>query len=97
MAGDQAGGESLLALARQAFAEEGGQLVETTPSSVSAVMGGGIGGLNPVVATVGVEQVATGWRVRVRGVAKEGLVKQRAGQKTAARMAERLAPLLPRA
>jgi len=96
-AGDGAGGEPepLLVLARQALAEEGGRLVETTPSSVSAVLGGGTGGLNPVVATVRVEPVATGWRVQVRGVAKEGLVKQRAGEKTAARVAERLAPLLP--
>lgn len=56
------------------------------------VVGGGLGGLNPVVVTVlvtrGTENSST---VRLRAAAKEGLVKQRAGEKTATR----LAALLP--
>ncbi|MGW7208535.1 hypothetical protein [Streptomyces sp. NPDC054837] len=57
-----------------------------------AVVGGGLGGLNPVVVTVLVTKGAEdSSAVRLRAAAKEGLVKQRAGEKTATR----LAALLP--
>lgn len=56
------------------------------------VLGGGFGGLNPVVVTVLVTKGAEDSSpVRLRAAAKEGLVKQRAGEKTATR----LAALLP--
>ena len=55
------------------------------------VVGGGFGGLNPVVVTVlvtkGTEDSSS---VRLRAAAKEGLVKQRAGEKTATRLAASL-------
>lgn len=55
------------------------------------VVGGGFGGLNPVVVTVlvtkGTEDSSA---VRLRAAAKEGLVKQRAGEKTAIRLAAML-------
>lgn len=57
-----------------------------------AMVGGGLGNMNPVLITVGLtgdgpERTA----VSVRGAAKEGLIKQRAGEKTAKRIAELLA------
>ncbi|WP_405651696.1 hypothetical protein [Streptomyces sp. NBC_00019] len=55
------------------------------------VVGGGFGSLNPVVVTVlvtkGTEDSSA---VRLRAAAKEGLVKQRAGEKTATRLAASL-------
>ncbi|MEU3252212.1 hypothetical protein [Streptomyces sp. NPDC006997] len=52
------------------------------------VAGGGAGGLNPVVVTVWVRQAGEGGsQVRLRAAAKEGLIRQRAGEKTAARLA----------
>ncbi|MFE7184476.1 hypothetical protein [Streptomyces erythrochromogenes] len=58
---------------------------------VRALVGGGFGNMNPVLVTVtltgtGPETTA----VRVRGAAKEGLIKQRAGEKTARQVAELL-------
>ncbi|TXS54174.1 hypothetical protein [Streptomyces sp. t39] len=57
-------------------------------ASVRVVAGGGAGGLNPVVVTAwvarGPQDTCT---VRLRGAAKEGLIKQRAGEKTATRLA----------
>ncbi|MET8980909.1 hypothetical protein ABZX85_35440 [Streptomyces sp. NPDC004539] len=62
-------------------------------SVVRVVVGGGAGGLNPVVVTVSVSpggEDGAGTAVRVRAAAKEGLVKQRAGEKTAVWVAESL-------
>ncbi|MFD3548672.1 hypothetical protein ACFWUW_24230 [Streptomyces sp. NPDC058655] len=59
---------------------------------VRAVVGGGFANMNPVVVTVSLS--AAGQRttaVSVRGAAKEGLVRQRAGEKTAKRIAGLLA------
>ncbi|SMQ13845.1 hypothetical protein SAMN06272771_0122 [Streptomyces sp. Ag82_O1-12] len=55
---------------------------------IRVVAGGGAGGMNPVVVTALVAR-GTGNRteVKLRAAAKEGLVKQRAGEKTAARLA----------
>ncbi|NEE07922.1 hypothetical protein G3M58_15850 [Streptomyces sp. SID7499] len=58
---------------------------------IRVVAGGGGAGMNPVVVTALVTR-GTGNRteVRLRAAAKEGLIKQRAGEKTAARIAELL-------
>ncbi|MFJ4359054.1 hypothetical protein ACIP25_22610 [Streptomyces massasporeus] len=55
---------------------------------IRVVAGGGAGGMNPVVVTALVTR-GTGNRteVKLRAAAKEGLIKQRAGEKTAARLA----------
>ncbi|MFI7140071.1 hypothetical protein ACIBQ5_20675 [Streptomyces massasporeus] len=55
---------------------------------IRVVTGGGAGGMNPVVVTALVTR-GTGNRteVKLRAAAKEGLIRQRAGEKTAARLA----------
>lgn len=58
---------------------------------VRAIVGGGFGNMNPVLITVvltgdGPDQTI----LTVRGAAQEGLIKQRAGEKTAKRIAELL-------
>lgn len=57
--------------------------------AVRVVTGGGFGGMNPVVVTVFVDALpgGEGCAVKLRAAAKEGLIKQRAGQKTAQRLA----------
>ncbi|WP_371673873.1 hypothetical protein OG985_43065 [Streptomyces sp. NBC_00289] len=56
--------------------------------TIRVVAGCGVGGLNPVVVTAlvtkGGEHAS---QVRLRAAAKEGLIKQRAGEKTAVRVA----------
>ncbi|MZE79630.1 hypothetical protein GTY57_22380 [Streptomyces sp. SID5475] len=56
--------------------------------TIRVVAGAGIGGMNPVVVTAlvtrGGEHTSA---VRLRAAAKEGLIKQRAGEKTAVRLA----------
>jgi hypothetical protein len=78
---------------------EAGSLIEGGETQASAgqcvvraIVGGGSGGMNPVLVTVrlshaGPERTA----VVVRGAAKEGLIKQRAGEKTAKQLAQVLA------
>lgn len=66
--------------------------------AVAAVIGSGFLGLNPALVTVEVipedqNRVA----VNVTGMAKEGLIKQRAGEKAAKRIADRLNSLFPHA
>ncbi|MEC4573194.1 hypothetical protein [Streptomyces virginiae] len=63
---------------------------------VRVLVGGGFGNMNPVLVTVtltGTGQETT--EVRVRGAAKEGLIKQRAGEKTARQVATLLTQHLP--
>ncbi len=63
------------------------------PRTLRAVVGGGFGGLNPVVVTVTLSAAGRpgeGTAVSVRGAAKEGLIKQRAGEKTARQVASEL-------
>lgn len=73
-----------------------GQLIdedadESGSSTVRAIVGTGLGGLNPVVVTVSLtSDGADSTSVRVRGAAKEGLIKQRAGEKAAGAIAEQL-------
>ncbi|MFE9028871.1 hypothetical protein ACFYOA_21855 [Streptomyces iakyrus] len=55
---------------------------------IRVVAGGGVGGMNPVVVTALVTKVgASDSQVRLRAAAKEGLIRQRAGERTAARLA----------
>ncbi|MEV7730242.1 hypothetical protein AB0P15_36850 [Streptomyces sp. NPDC087917] len=55
---------------------------------VRAVIGGGFGKMNPVLVTVSLTAGGQdGTAVSVRGAAKEGLIKQRAGERTARRVA----------
>ncbi|MEU1318773.1 hypothetical protein [Streptomyces tibetensis] len=59
---------------------------------IRVVVGGGAAGLNPVVVTARVTKGgASDSQVRIRAAAKEGLIKQRAGERTAARLAALLA------
>jgi hypothetical protein len=63
----------------------------TDQETIRVVAGGGAGGLNPVVVTAVVTKGGTGSsKVRLRAAAKEGLIKQRADEKTAARLAASL-------
>ncbi|MFI7413225.1 hypothetical protein ACIBU0_31590 [Streptomyces sp. NPDC049627] len=56
--------------------------------TIRIVTSGGAGGMNPVVVTAVVTRGGMGSsKVRLRAAAKEGLIKQRAGEKTAARLA----------
>ncbi|MFD9023240.1 hypothetical protein [Streptomyces parvulus] len=60
--------------------------------TVRGVVGGGAGGLNPVVVTARVRRTGVdGSAVHLRAAAKEGLIRQRAGEKTAVRLAALLA------
>ncbi|WP_209442682.1 hypothetical protein RFN58_22340 [Streptomyces iakyrus] len=55
---------------------------------IRVVAGGGFGGMNPVVVTALVTTAgASDSQVRLRAAAKEGLIRQRAGERTAARLA----------
>lgn len=71
-----------------------GRLLDDVPSpdaEVWGLLGGGAGGLNPVVVRVSADPVGDGGcRAVVRACAKEGLIKQRAAQKTAARVRDEL-------
>ena len=80
------------------LAEAGTPLELADPSSaggMSALVGSGTMRLNPAVVTIWVSTHERGGsRVRVRGVAKEGLIKQRGGEQVAREFAaaiERLA------
>ncbi|NYV73858.1 hypothetical protein HW445_05965 [Streptomyces sp. UH6] len=74
-----------------------GRVVDTTPlgsgedETIRVVTGGGAGGLNPVVVTARVlkadEDSSEVW---LRAAAKEGLIRQRAGEETAVRLAAQL-------
>ncbi|MEU2539564.1 hypothetical protein [Streptomyces iakyrus] len=56
--------------------------------TIRVVAGGGFGGMNPVVVTALVTKGgASDSQVRLRAAAKEGLIRQRAGERTAARLA----------
>ncbi|WP_328859521.1 hypothetical protein [Streptomyces sp. NBC_00306] len=66
-----------------------GTQLRTDARTVRVVTGGGLGGMNPVVVTALVEALpgGEGCAVKMRAAAKEGLIKQRAGEKTAKRLA----------
>ncbi|MBP0456352.1 hypothetical protein [Streptomyces montanisoli] len=74
-----------------------GHIMETVPvrlgedETIRIVAGGGVGGLNPVVVTARVLKAdGDGSEVWLRAVAAEGLIRQRAGEKTAVRLAAQL-------
>lgn len=59
--------------------------------TIRVVASGGAGGMNPVVVTALVTKGGESTsKVTLRAAAKEGLIKQRAGEKTAARLAASL-------
>jgi hypothetical protein len=60
--------------------------------TIRVITGGGAGGLNPVLVTAVLRRTeADVTSVLLRAAAKEGLIKQRAGEKTAKRIAGLLA------
>ncbi|WP_424921028.1 hypothetical protein [Streptomyces sp. wa13] len=74
-----------------------GHAIETVPvrpgedAPVRVVAGGGADGLNPVVVTARVLKTdENSSEVWLRAAAKEGLIRQRAGEKTAVRLAAQL-------
>ncbi|MFD8233273.1 hypothetical protein ACFV20_15525 [Streptomyces sp. NPDC059696] len=78
--------------------EGAGRTVGPVPRSgedqrtIRVVAGGGTGGMNPVVVTARVTRGgAPVSKVRLRAAAKEGLIRQRAGERTATRLAALLA------
>ena len=76
--------------------QEEGQLrddveLQACAPAVSAVIGSGFMGLNPALVTIEVIPLATeDVKVKVVGTAKEGLIKQRGGEKAAQKIAGRL-------
>ena len=75
----------------EAVLKERGRLIPETvgdPGSVSAIIGSGRMRLNPALVTVSVIETPAGVEVRIRGVAKEGLIKQRGGEQVAAEVGD---------
>jgi hypothetical protein len=71
----------------------GSQLVDEppVPGSIRAIVGAGSLNLNPTVLTISITaESPLGTRVHIRGAAKEGLVKQRAGEQVAVRFSKAL-------
>jgi hypothetical protein len=64
---------------------------ETASSQVVGIVAAGTGNLNPAVVTVTIRAADQGSTLVVRGAAKEGLIKQHAGETAARRVAEALA------
>jgi hypothetical protein len=64
---------------------------EDPGTQIVGVVGSGAANLNPAVVTVTIRASADGSRLVIRGVAKEGLIKQRAGEKVAKRVAAAMA------
>ena len=68
----------------------------TSAGGASAIVGSGVMRLNPAVVTVWIaERAGGGSRVRVRGIAKEGLIKQRGGEQAAREVATAIERLVP--
>ncbi len=88
--------EAILRAAVEILEEEGEIRSDVAHGSqyptLSAVIGSGFLGLNPAVVTVEViPDGKSAASVTIFGVAKEGIIKQRAGQKAARRIADLLA------
>ncbi len=67
-----------------------GEVAETS-ASIRAVLGSGVWNLNPAVVTIELSRADdSSTAALIRGIAKEGLIKQRAGQKAAERVAAAL-------
>lgn len=56
-----------------------------------AIVGGGVGGLNPVVVRIELVPAPEATTATIHAVAKEGLIRQRAATKTAAHLRNQLA------
>jgi len=54
---------------------------------VVGIVGAGVGNLNPAVVSVTIDKAENGSKLVIRGAAKEGLIKQRAGEAAAKRVA----------
>jgi hypothetical protein len=72
--------------------EEAGSLIDEGPADnghrLRGMMGAGSMNMNPTVVTVTLSETGpSATAARIRAVAKEGLIKQRAGQKAAERVA----------
>jgi hypothetical protein len=63
---------------------------DNSTTEVVGIVGAGFGNLNPAVVTVTVGPSGDGSLLTVRGAAKEGLIKQRAGEAAARRIADAL-------
>lgn len=66
-------------------------LGEDPGTQVIGIVGSGIAKLNPAVVTVTIRATEGGSRLVIRGAAKEGLIKQRAGEKAARLVAAEMA------
>jgi hypothetical protein len=66
--------------------------VDDSGVQVIGIMGSGAASLNPAVVTVTIRASEWGSRLVIRGEAKEGLIKQRAGAKAAKLAADAIAP-----
>jgi len=79
--------EQVVARGRRLIEERGRLLgpdeLPRGPTTVAGLVGAGGMKLNPTVATIQVVAVASGSKVTVLAVAKEGLIKQRAGEEVA--------------
>jgi hypothetical protein len=64
---------------------------EDPDTQVIGIVGSGIAKLNPAVVTVTIRATEDGSRLVIRGAAKEGLIKQRAGEKAARLVAAEMA------
>jgi hypothetical protein len=81
--------------ARQVLSQQG-KLLNINGDDGSAtiavgMVGAGAGNLNPAVVTVTIDKAENGSKLVIRGAAKEGLIKQRAGDAAAKRVAAALA------
>ncbi len=87
--------EVILQTASKVLSEQGTLLdaadTSTSVSRLAAVIGAGSMIMNPAIVTVEVAPIsARVSKVSIRGVAKEGLIKQRAGEKAARRIGDLL-------
>ncbi len=86
--------EAVLGTARQLLGAEGRLIddeeIPAEPPQVWALVGSGGGGLNPALVRVLARPCDGGARVEVRGVAKEGLIKQHGGRRAAAWVGDQL-------
>lgn len=76
-----------------------GELLDPQVSSeifeAKALIGSGFFNMNPALVTVEIYQISSNQtHITIRGVAKEGLIKQRAGEKAARLIAQRLTEAL---
>lgn len=82
--------------ARQVISQHGSVLNlesigEDPGTQVIGIVGSGIARLNPAVVTVTIRATEDGSQLVIRGAAKEGLIKQRAGEKAARLVAAEIA------